>query len=69
MTWLKLVWDEVLGMFVDDGALALQAAILVAVVAMGVKGLGLPPLVGGIVLLLGCILVLGLSLARKTRKG
>ncbi|MEI6098187.1 MAG: hypothetical protein WCS20_07790 [Alphaproteobacteria bacterium] len=69
MTWLKLVWDELLGMFVDDGALALQAAVLIAIVAVCVKGLGLNPLLGGIVLLLGCVVVLGLSLGRKTRKG
>jgi hypothetical protein len=67
MAWVKLIWDEMVGMFVDDGALALQAAVLIGVVAVGVKTLGVPPLLGGIVLLAGCILALALSIVRKTR--
>lgn len=68
MTLLKLIWGEVLGMFVDDGALALQAALLIVAVAAGVKLLGLPPLAGGVLLLVGCLIALALSLLRKTRK-
>lgn len=68
MIVLKLIWDEILGMFVDDGALALQAVVLIAVVAGLVKGLGLSPLVGGVLLLVGCLVALGLSLLRKTRR-
>lgn len=67
MKWLVLIWEETLGMFVDDGAMALQATLLIAVVAGAVKLLGLPPLLGGVLLLVGCLLVLGLSLWRKTR--
>ena len=69
MNLLKTIWDETLGMFVDDGALALQAVILIAAVAGAVKLLGLSPLLGGAVLLIGCLVALGLSLARKTRQG
>lgn len=69
MTLLKMIWDETLGMFVDDGALALQAVILIAAVGGAVKLLGLPPLIGGAVLLIGCLAALGLSLRRKTRQG
>ena len=68
MNLLKLIWDETLGMFVDDGALALQAVILIAVITAAVKLGGLPPLLGGVLLLVGCLVVLGLSLLRKTRK-
>ena len=67
MKWLVLIWEETLGMFVDDGAMALQATLLIAVVAGAVKLLGLPPLLGGVLLLIGCLIVLGLSLWRKTR--
>ncbi|MEO8240927.1 MAG: hypothetical protein ABI832_01375 [bacterium] len=67
MTLLKLIWDELLGMFVDDGALALQAVVLIAVIAGAVKLAGLPPTTGGFLLLLGCLVTLGLSLSRKTR--
>lgn len=69
MALLKAIWDETLGMFVDDGALALQAVILIAAVAGAVKLLGLSPLIGGAVLLIGCLAALGLSLRRKTRQG
>lgn len=68
MKLLKLIWDETLGMFVDDGALALQAVVLVASVSAGVKLMGLPPLTGGLLLLAGCLVVLAFSLARKARK-
>ena len=69
MNLLKTIWDETLGMFVDDGALALQAVILIAAVAGAVKLLGLSPLLGGAVLLIGCLVALGLSLVRKIRQG
>ena len=67
MTLLKTIWDETLGMFVDDGALALQAVILIAAVAGAVKLMGLSPLIGGVLLLVGCLAALGLSLWRKIR--
>jgi hypothetical protein len=67
MTLLKIIWDETLGMFVDDGALALQALVLIGAVAAAVKLLGLSPLLGGVVLLVGCLAALGLSLLRKIR--
>jgi len=69
MSLLKTIWDETLGMFVDDGALALQAVILIAAVAGAVKLLGLSPLLGGALLLVGCVAVLTLSLMRKIRQG
>ena len=69
MTLLKTIWDETFGMFVDDGALALQAVILISAVAGAVKLLGLSPLMGGAMLLVGCVVALGLSLWRKTRQG
>lgn len=68
MKWLILIWDETLSMFVDDGAMALQAAVLIALVAGAVKLLGVAPLLGGVLLLAGCLAVLGLSLWRKTRR-
>ena len=69
MSLLKTIWDETFGMFVDDGALALQAVILIAAVAGAVKLLGLSPLLGGALLLVGCVAVLTLSLMRKIRQG
>ena len=55
---IRLVFKELVGMFVDDGNLALLALILIALVTAAVKVLGLPPLVGGVLLLAGCLAIL-----------
>lgn len=68
MKLLAVIWTETLGMFVDDGALALQAVVLIASVAAAVKIMGLSPILGGVMLLAGCLAALGLSLLRKTRR-
>lgn len=67
MNLIKIIWGETLGMFVDDGALALQAVVLIAVITSAVKLLGVPAFWGGVMLLPGCMAVLALSLMRKTR--
>ncbi|MGT2465061.1 hypothetical protein ACVOMV_06170 [Mesorhizobium atlanticum] len=54
---IRLVFEELVGMFVDDGNLALLALILIALVTAAVKVLGLPPLVGGFLLLGGCLAI------------
>jgi len=68
MSFLTNVFREIIGLFVDDGALALLVSLTVAVVAVAVKFLGLSALVGGCLLLVGCLLVLAGSLVRKTRE-
>lgn len=67
MNLLKLIWEETFGMFVDDGALALQIVVLIAAIAGAVKLMGLSPLLGGVLLLAGCLALLALSLLRRTR--
>lgn len=67
MNLLRNVWSEVIGLFVDDGALALLVLALIAVVTAAIKLLGLPALLGGVVVLIGCLLVLTISLFRATR--
>ncbi|AZO17689.1 hypothetical protein EJ069_24960 [Mesorhizobium sp. M2A.F.Ca.ET.043.05.1.1] len=64
---IRLVFKELVGMFVDDGNLALLALILVALIAAAVKLLGLPPLVGGLLLLAGCLAILLQSTRRAAR--
>ncbi|RWE75688.1 hypothetical protein [Mesorhizobium sp.] len=64
---IRLVFKELVGMFVDDGNLALLALILVALIAAAVKLLGLPPLVGGILLIAGCLAILLQSTRRAAR--
>ena len=68
MTMIRLVFKELVGMFVDDGSLALLALILIALIAAAVKVLALPPLIGGLLLLVGCMAIL-LESARRGARG
>ncbi|MBZ9997007.1 hypothetical protein [Mesorhizobium sp. BH1-1-4] len=68
MNLLRLVAREFLGMFVDDGSLALLALVLVGAVTAGVKLLALPPLLGGALLLVGCLAILLQSVRRAARQ-
>jgi len=67
MTVIRLVFKELVGMFVDDGSLALLALILIALVTAAVKLLALPPLIGGLLLLAGCLAILLQSVRRAAR--
>ncbi|CDX62909.1 conserved hypothetical protein [Mesorhizobium plurifarium] len=67
MSVIRLVFKELIGMFVDDGSLALLALILIALIAAAVKLLALPPLVGGVLLLAGCLAILVESTRRAAR--
>ena len=69
MNLLRQIWDELVGMFIDDGALATQTAILVAVVALAVKFLGISALWASALLIPGCIVILGASVMRARKKG
>ena len=67
MNAVRLVAREFLGVFVDDGNLALLALVLVAAVAAAVKLLALPPLLGAALLLVGCLAILLQSVRRAAR--
>ena len=67
MTMIRLVIKELVGMFVDDGSLALLALVLIALITAAVKLLALPPLVGGLLLLAGCLAILLQSARRAAR--
>jgi hypothetical protein len=64
---IRLVFKELVGMFVDDGNLALLALILIALITAAVKLLALPPLIGGLLLLVGCLAILVESVRRAAR--
>jgi hypothetical protein len=68
MNVLRAVGRELLGLFVDDGALAL--AILGVVVVAAISAALVPniPMATGGILLLGCIGVLSMSVARAARR-
>ena len=66
---LVALWGELVGLFVDDGSLATFAAVLIVLVAGAIKLLDVPPLWGGLALLVGSIGILVESLVRATRPG
>ena len=68
MNLFKQIWEELVGMFVDDGALATQVAVLVATVTVAVKLLGVPPLWAATMLIPGCLVILATSIKRARRK-
>ena len=49
---LRTIIVKFVGLFIDDGALALAALILIAVIAAGVKWAGHPALGGAVLLLM-----------------
>ncbi|TSD90041.1 hypothetical protein FFK22_004355 [Mycobacterium sp. KBS0706] len=67
MSAIKTVLAELLGLFIDDGALALAAIALIAAVAAAVRWAELPGLEGGLLILAGCLLILAESLTRAAR--
>ena len=67
MKLLKTIMNEAVGMFVDDSMLALLCVGLIAAVAVAVFVLSLPGLLGGTILLAGCVAILAWSVVRATR--
>ena len=68
MTVLRIAIKELVGMFIDDGALALLSLILIAAVGYAVADHLLDSMAGAIILFAGCLLILAESLARAARK-
>jgi hypothetical protein len=68
MSTLGSVFRELLGLFVDDGALAVE--ILAVVVLAGMSAILLPsvPLAAGSILLLGCLGVLFQNVGSAARR-
>ena len=67
MNWLKAALTEIVQLFVDDGSLASFATVLILIVAGAVKIMDVPPLWGGLALLVGLVAILVESLSRAAR--
>jgi hypothetical protein len=68
MNMLRNVAHELIGLFVDDGAFAVA---ILAVVILAAVAAALPPeqpLITGAILLLGCLGVLSISVAKAARR-
>ncbi len=64
----RLIVSELLGMFIDDGNLAILVAVQVGLVSTSIVWLGLPALLGGVLIAAGCIVTLAWSVMRAARR-
>ena len=67
MSLLKEVIAELIGMFFGDARLTIALLLLIAVSGALIELSGIDPLVGGIVLILGCPALLIANLRRERR--
>ncbi len=68
MSMIRTVITSFIGLFIDDGSLALAILALIAVATAAVKAAWVVPLGGSIFLLGGCIALLLESVYRAARK-
>ena len=68
MNALRAVFRELLGLFVDDGSLALAILAVVMLAAISVALIPDAPLAAGAILLLGCLGTLSANVARAARR-
>ena len=64
MSALRLILEELLGLFLDDLFLAIATLAVIALAAIASYGLH-QPLLAGIILLAGCIAALAISAVRE----
>ena len=69
MTLLKEFAAELIGMFVGEKRMTISGLAIVAATGSLVDFIGLDPLVGGAVLLFGCLILLVESVCRSSRAG
>jgi len=68
MNMLGAVFRELIGLFVDDGSLALEIVAVVALAAISATLIPDVPLAAGPILLFGCLGVLLANVARAARR-
>ena len=67
MTVLKDVLVQLFGMFLGDSRLSAAILAVVAVAALAIDPVGLPPLLGGGLLLVGCLGIVIAAVLRTAR--
>ena len=68
MSLIRSILSETLGLFIDDGSLALQTVVLIVVLTALVELASLDAFVAALLLLAGCIAVLLTSVMRRARR-
>jgi hypothetical protein len=65
MNWLKGVWAELIGLFVDDGTFALSIVVWLIACGLALPHLGLPSFLPPAILFVGLALILARSAVRR----
>ncbi|MCF7699397.1 hypothetical protein [Loktanella sp. M215] len=68
MSLIRSILSEALGLFIDDGSLALQIAALITFLTALVHLASLGPLIAALLLLAGCGIILVTSVLRRARR-
>jgi len=68
VTWLKTAWSEFIGLFVDDGSLAVAVLAWLAAAWLLLPRLPLPPALPPVILFAGLALILVESALRGARR-
>jgi hypothetical protein len=68
MSWIKAIWAEFIGLFVDDGSLAVAVLLWLGVCWLLLPYLKLPSVVSPIILFTGLAAVLAESALRRAGK-
>ena len=67
MNWLKSIFREIFGLFVDDGSFAVAILLWLAVVRWATPRLNMPTGITGVILFAGLALILAESATRYSR--
>ncbi|MGH6883646.1 hypothetical protein [Hypericibacter sp.] len=59
---------EIVGLFIDDGSLAIGILVWVAIVALALPALDVPEVWRAILLFVGCVIILIENVARSARR-
>ena len=68
MSWLKIIWRELVALFVDDGSLAVAVLAWLLFSGLLLPQLGLPPVWPPLVLVVGLLAILAESVLRAARR-
>jgi hypothetical protein len=68
MGWIRTIWAEFIGLFVDDVGFAVAILLWVLIAGLGLPRLGLPAFVPALVLFAGLVAILLESATRRARQ-
>jgi xanthosine utilization system XapX-like protein len=65
VNWLKSIWAELMGLFVDDGSFALSIVVWLIACGLVLRRLSLPSVAPPAILFVGLALILARSAVRR----